>query len=81
MKSNVPLPPAASLFDPAPETPIELESRIAEHAYAIWEQCGRPPGRALDHWLRAEQEIATESIHAQGLRAGPIITPTPPQGR
>ena len=33
------------------------EQIIRERAYAIWEQEGRPDGRHLDHWLRAEAEI------------------------
>ena len=34
---------------------------IAERAYLIWEQMGRPDGQALEHWLRAETALATES--------------------
>jgi len=33
------------------------EQAIRERAYAIWEEEGRPGGRHLDHWLRAEAEI------------------------
>jgi len=33
------------------------EEVIRERAYAIWEEEGRPEGRHLDHWLRAEAEI------------------------
>lgn len=38
------------------------EQQIRERAYAIWEEEGRPDGRDLDHWHRAEAEIdrATE---------------------
>jgi HD-GYP domain-containing protein (c-di-GMP phosphodiesterase class II) len=32
--------------------------RIRERAYEIWEQRGRPEGRALDNWLRAKRELA-----------------------
>ena len=35
---------------------------ISERAYAIWEQEGRPDGKALDHWLQAEAEIGSEKI-------------------
>jgi hypothetical protein len=36
----------------------ELERDIvAVAAYYIWEKEGRPPGRDLDHWLRAEHNI------------------------
>ena len=30
---------------------------IAKRAYSIWEAEGRPDGRDIDHWLRAEAEI------------------------
>jgi Protein of unknown function (DUF2934) len=33
------------------------EQAIRERAYAIWEEEGRPDGRDLDHWRRAEEEI------------------------
>jgi hypothetical protein len=33
---------------------------IAERAYQIYEFEGRPDGRALDHWLRAETLLAAE---------------------
>jgi hypothetical protein len=31
-------------------------------AYWIWEQEGRPEGRALDHWLQAELQLLFASI-------------------
>ena len=40
----------------------ELRHRIEERAYALWEANGRPEGRALDHWLQAEQEIVNQSV-------------------
>jgi flagellar biosynthesis regulator FlaF len=30
---------------------------IQERAYQIWEEEGRPNGRSLDHWTKAEQEL------------------------
>jgi len=33
------------------------EQAIRERAYAIWEEEGRPDGKDLDHWHRAEAEI------------------------
>jgi hypothetical protein len=30
----------------------------AKRAYFIWEQAGRLDGRALEHWLQAEAELA-----------------------
>jgi len=32
------------------------EARVRERAYLIWEQEGRPEGRAMGHWLRAQRE-------------------------
>ena len=40
------------------------EQRIRERAYQLWEQAGRPDGKEVEHWLRAESEIAAEE---QGL--------------
>jgi hypothetical protein len=37
----------------------EREQAIRERAYAIWEEEGRPDGRDLDHWLRAEAKISS----------------------
>ena len=34
------------------------EDEIAVCAYFIWEQEGKPLGRALDHWLQAELQLA-----------------------
>ncbi len=38
----------------APPTHTE----IANRAYHIWEQEGRPHGRDFDHWLAAEREVS-----------------------
>ena len=40
---------------------IVNEQAIRERAYAIWEEQGRPEGRHLEHWLRAEAEINISS--------------------
>ena len=34
---------------------------IAERAYLIWENMGRPEGQALETWLRAEAELGAEA--------------------
>ncbi len=36
----------------------DLEDRIRQRAYEIYEASGREQGRDLDHWLQAEAEIA-----------------------
>ncbi len=35
----------------------ELRRRIEDCAYSLWEADGRPDGRALEYWLRAEQAV------------------------
>ena len=41
--------------DPRPAEPDE--HRIRLRAYEIWEEEGRPEGRADDHWVRAQEEL------------------------
>ena len=36
---------------------LDQDREIAKRAYAIWEIEGRPTGRELDHWLRAQAEV------------------------
>jgi len=48
----------------------QVSHSIAERAYLIWEQMGRPDGQALEHWLRAEAELT-------GQRAGSIPSADP----
>lgn len=35
----------------------DLNDRIRQRAYAIWEEEGRPQGRERDHWERAAHEM------------------------
>jgi hypothetical protein len=39
----------------------ERQGAISERARAIWEEEGRPEGKSLAHWLRAEAEIAASN--------------------
>jgi hypothetical protein len=36
------------------------EEAIRRRSHEIWVQEGRPEGRALEHWLRAEAELGKE---------------------
>jgi hypothetical protein len=38
-----------------------LEQRIRDRAHKIWEEEGRPEGRAETHWERARALVASES--------------------
>ncbi len=47
----------------------ERDERIRKRAYDLWLVEGQPQGRELDHWFRAQQEIARsaeELILAEG---------------
>jgi hypothetical protein len=59
---------------------INESSYTAERAYLIWEQAGRPDGKALEYWLQAEAELSTK---ASEQRSSPkeIMTTTPNRGR
>lgn len=35
----------------------DIEERIRARAHAIWEEEGRPEGRAEEHWARATREV------------------------
>ena len=40
-----------------PDLPGDIEERIRERAYQLYEQRSRVDGFALDDWLQAEREI------------------------
>jgi hypothetical protein len=42
----------------------ELLRRIRERAHWLWEQEGRPEGRADEHWKRALAELAADEREA-----------------
>jgi hypothetical protein len=48
----------------------ELRRRIEEHAYSLWEADGRPNGRALEYWLRAEQAVLDQPVQEAPRRKG-----------
>ncbi len=38
-----------------------LEETIRERAYALWEEAGRPDGRADEHWRQAARELGFDA--------------------
>jgi hypothetical protein len=40
---------------------------VARAAYYIWEKEGRPSGRELDHWLRAETQVR-KLVNVEAIR-------------
>lgn len=69
MPKNGPSASNRSTSKSASPATVETQERIAERAYAIWEQAGRPDDRAEEHWFRAEEEIRTEDENADHLRS------------
>ena len=53
----------------------DLERRIAERAYRIWEREGRPDGRSSEHWDMAREEIAIEDNQRDTLLPNPSHGP------
>jgi hypothetical protein len=45
-----------------------VSERIKRRAYSLWEEEGRPEGRADEHWFRAEAELIGADT---GEEAGP----------
>jgi hypothetical protein len=44
---------------------------IAKRAFTMWELEGRPTGRDLEHWLRAEAELEATQNAQTGNKAPP----------
>jgi hypothetical protein len=40
----------------------ELRRRIQERARELWEEAGRPEGRDMEYWVKAEEELAPHSV-------------------
>jgi len=49
----------------------EIDERIRQYAYALWEAAGRPLGRDLDYWLQAEKEALDKKTAPAGMTASP----------
>ena len=51
------------------------QQAIRERAYALWEQDGRPDGKALEYWLRAEAEMSRSADEA-ATSEGKLVRPS-----
>lgn len=40
----------------------DLEYKIRQRAYELWEADGAPAGRHLDYWLAAEKELRSDRL-------------------
>ena len=59
-----PLAPYADDRDARAQTKASLDEIVRERAYALWEQEGRPDGRATEHWRLAQEQHLHERAHA-----------------
>lgn len=53
------------------------DQRIADLAYRMWEEDGRPEGRAEDHWLRAAMLIDEAAPKKKPAVKIPAVPKTP----
>lgn len=51
--------------------PMPTKDEIALCAYLIWEEEGRPPGKATEHWQQANAQLILARLHdkANGTHA------------
>ncbi len=64
---------AAKRSNPWPTTPPDPHEAIRRRAEEIYIRNGRVPGRDVENWAQAEQEIARESAQAQTRRTAIIV--------
>jgi hypothetical protein len=62
------------------QQPRPSHDDIAALAYEIWERNGRPAGREVEFWLRAEQSLLSSS-NPQPQGATPFARNVPPQDK
>ncbi|HDZ73676.1 MAG TPA: DUF2934 domain-containing protein [Aurantimonas coralicida] len=56
----------------------DLEAKIRQRAYAIWERENQPEGKHLEHWRCAQTEIEAEQSSAAGQPEQPASVQTEP---
>ena len=54
---------------------IASKQEIQVRSYFIWEKEGRPQGRELEHWFRAERELSAQSAALERVTAAISTTP------
>ena len=65
--------PLAPFGDPhgvMAETKAALDQVVRERAYMLWEEAGRPKGRAAEFWHRAQHQRFCERAYAIWEREG-----------
>ena len=65
-----PLEPYGDDRDVLAQTKGSLDQIVRDRAYSLWEQEGRPDGRADEHWQRAQEQHLQERAHARWEQEG-----------
>ena len=65
-----PLEPDSDLHGVLAETKAGLDQVVRERAFLLWEQAGRPDGRADEFWYRAQHRRLSERAYALWEREG-----------
>jgi hypothetical protein len=50
---------------PGNGSPVDLEAKIRERAYQLYQERGSTPGFENEDWLRAEREVLARQNHQQ----------------
>jgi len=58
----------------------DLQRRIEERAYELWQADGMQDGRELDFWLQGEQEVMNQSVAGEEDPLAGIDQETPDRG-
>jgi hypothetical protein len=59
-----PLEPYGDDRDVLAQTKMSLDQIVRERAYFLWEQEGRPDGRANEYWQRAQEQHLQERAYS-----------------
>ncbi|NCC20858.1 MAG: DUF2934 domain-containing protein [Alphaproteobacteria bacterium] len=54
-----------------------MQDRIRETAYLMWEQDGRQEGREMDYWLAAEQSVVGGKTKTTRKKAVAAVSSAP----
>ena len=59
----------------------DRDTQIRERAHELWEQAGRPEGKAVEHWLQAERELSGDDARDPEAEASGADADLPPKKR
>ena len=57
----------------------DIQDKIRQRAFELWQAEGHPEGRDYDHWLKAEAELSAALNAAAAARKAPVAKKTAPK--